>query len=108
MRKRKPPTTREAARCTDHCSSCGSHFHSTEAFDSHREGDYETGRYCVEPEDVTRETKDGRVVPALEVAREDGRCDIGGGGARIGVRIWRRARVERPANASDTTLAEAA
>lgn len=48
--------------CTYHCSSCGLCFHSLNAFDAHRVGDFgsddpETGRRCLHPLDL-----DGRLV----------------------------------------------
>jgi hypothetical protein len=52
--------------CTFHCSGCGSHFHSLEAFDLHRSGDHALARYCIDPVDCDR----------LAVATADGVCRL--------------------------------
>lgn len=69
--------------CTNHCSACGLHFHSLNAFDAHRKGDYATGRHCEHPDDLNGE---------LVALSEDGECRMydDGSGNRIerGVVIW--------------------
>lgn len=74
--------------CTYHCSACGLHFHSLNAFDAHRTGDYalndlEMGRHCAHPFDL-----DG----LLGALTEDGECRMydDGSGVRVerGVTIW--------------------
>jgi len=74
--------------CTNHCSACGRHFHSVEAFDIHRTGDYrssdpETRRRCLDPMDL--EDRDGR--PRLEWLTLEGECRIGSPPS-FGVTIW--------------------
>jgi hypothetical protein len=74
--------------CTYHCQSCGTHFHSLEAFDAHRQGDHasndpELGRHCVHPFDLA-----GRLTPLTE----DGECRISHGDVKRGVTIWATAR----------------
>lgn len=76
---RTPPSSREARRCQHHCSGCGSHFTSLEAFDDHRVGDFAAGKVC------WGEGSEDR----LEIVREDGICDIGHSPPRIAVRLWR-------------------
>jgi hypothetical protein len=61
--------------CTYHCSACGAHIHSLEAFDAHRQGDYapsdpETGRHCAHPLDI-----DGRLAPLTVLAHSEGGTD---------------------------------
>jgi hypothetical protein len=63
--------------CTYHCGSCGTHFHSLNAFDAHRQGDHatndpETGRHCVHPWDLL--DKKGNAV--LVSLTEEGICRI--------------------------------
>jgi hypothetical protein len=75
--------------CTYHCSACGLHFHSLEAFDAHRVGDFasndpELGRRCENPLDL-----DARLT-LLTVA---GECRIGSGvDVKREVTIWTTAR----------------
>ena len=88
-----PPQDRTRRSCVCHCSECDSCFSGEEAFDLHRRGDYETGRWCEEPEDATHKTRDDRTVRSFEVAQASGRCEIGWGEPRVGVTIWRKARV---------------
>lgn len=55
-----------------HCRECHEHFNSTAAFDRHREGSVEEGRYCVRVEDYAtpyRKTGLPRLVRSL---RADG------------------------------------
>jgi hypothetical protein len=53
----------QTTTCTYHCSACGLHFHSLEAFDAHRTGAHsepvgsEGGRRCLDPVEL-----DGRLV----------------------------------------------
>lgn len=81
--RRRPTTT-----CTNHCGGCGQCFHSLNAFDAHRQGDFasddpELGRRCVHPLDMG-----GRLVALTE----DGECRVhdDGSGVRVkrGVTIW--------------------
>ena len=77
-----------ATRCLSHCAHCGSHFHSDEGFDLHRGGSYADGSRICWPEEAE---------DRLEIATEQGVCDVGSATARIGVTIWRRKRPERSA-----------
>ena len=76
-----PPdiTVREPARqtCTDHCSTCGRHFHGLGAFDAHRRENT-----CGAPETALN-TK-GRLV--LQVWTLDGYCQLTPGCWRDGKR----------------------
>jgi hypothetical protein len=77
----------QTTTCTYHCGSCGLHFHSLNAFDAHREGDYassdpKTGRHCVHPLDL-----DGK----LAALTEHGECRIGGNGTNAGITVWTHA-----------------
>ncbi len=84
----------EAARvrrvtCTYHCSACGLHFHSLNAFDAHRTGDFgstdpDLGRRCLYPFDL-----DGTLVALTQ----DGECRMHGVGGRVnaGIRVWTHA-----------------
>lgn len=82
--------------CTYHCSACGLHFHSLEAFDAHRGGGYrsndaDAGRRCEHPLDL-----DGRLVP-LTVDGECGMHDDGSGlGLSRRITIWTSGRSEHP------------
>lgn len=86
--------------CTYHCSRCRAHFHSLEAFDAHRQGDFnsndlETGRQCVHPLDLL--DADGR--QRLSTLTRDGECRMydDGSGTRIQrqVTIWTLRQTER-------------
>jgi hypothetical protein len=69
-----------SAQCRYHCSSCGSHFTSLEAFDAHHEGAGETLRPCefpgadslVEREGVCKisEYRDGEAIPVMGTVHE--------------------------------------
>ncbi len=89
--------TAQRPHCTNHCSRCGLHFHSVEAFDAHREGDYasndpELGRHCVHPLD--KQGKDGRT-PFITLTTV-GVCAMYADNALSDVRIWSMgASVER-------------
>lgn len=72
--------------CTNHCSACGSHFSSVKAFDAHRVGDHESGRYCEDPEDIA--DRDGN--PRL--AARDGEVCALTRPPRIGVKVWTDAK----------------
>jgi hypothetical protein len=52
--------------CSFHCSGCNRHFASLEAFDLHRVGNYETGRFCI----------DAGACDRLVVASSDGVCRL--------------------------------
>ena len=68
---------------TFHCSACGAHFHSLEAFDLHRAGDHAAGRFCLDPDECER----------LVVATEEGVCRLVRGVAELrGVTIHRSRR----------------
>ena len=75
--------------CTYHCGACGRHFHSLEAFDLHRQGDYAEpmntpeGRHCVSPLDL-----DGRLVALTEA----GECRMYEKTSDTGVTVWTTAR----------------
>lgn len=58
--------TAKRMTCTDHCATCGRHFHGLTAFDAHRK-DGE----CLEPSEVFSEK--GR--QKLQAWTEDGWCD---------------------------------
>jgi hypothetical protein len=69
--------------CTFHCASCGSHFHSLEAFDLHRAGEHATQRVCLDPDDFD----------TLVVATTGGVCRLVQGVDQIsGVPIFRSKR----------------
>jgi hypothetical protein len=70
----QPMTT----RCTSHCSNCGLHFHSLEAFDAHRTGSHTEGRYCLHPYDL-----DGKLTPLTTT----GDCRMYDP-AQAGVTVW--------------------
>lgn len=53
--------------CTDHCSTCGRHFHGTGAFDAHRQ----QGE-CVEP----AEAVNSKGAPLLQEWTTDGWCSL--------------------------------
>jgi hypothetical protein len=82
--------------CTNHCTTCGRHFHSLEAFDAHRTGDHreplgsEAGRRCIAP----IECVDGHGEPKLVPLAENGVCRLGDAGAEIGVTVWTQAGYE--------------
>jgi len=82
--------------CTHHCSACAQHFHSLEAVDAHRVGDFaskdpEAARRCEHPLDLG-----GRLLP-LTV---DGECRLGDGSCgERGTVIWTTVRHERAATA---------
>lgn len=74
--------------CTDHCGTCGRHFHGLTAFDSHRRA-FE----CLDP--ATAVSERGRQL--LQVWTEDGWCDLDRrcwhGGERVPlhpVTIWQQ------------------
>jgi hypothetical protein len=82
--------------CTYHCSACGLHFHSLNAFDARRQGEYasndpELGRHCVHPLDIEGQP--------LGVLTEDGVCKVyedaehpgSRAGVSTGVTIWTHA-----------------
>lgn len=91
---------RKTTTCTYHCSACGCHFHSLEAFDAHRTGDFASdgplGRRCVHPLDM-----DGRLVSLTDA----GECRVRGLAER-GAVIWTSDRTkgrrpwERPSEGS--------
>jgi hypothetical protein len=79
-----------AARCSYHCSPCGRHFHSLEAFDIHHGRDETGWPICLDPADL--EDRDGR--PRLYALTTDGVCDVR---ERLeGVTVWGRARDGKP------------
>ena len=77
-------------RCTYHCSSCGLHLHSLQAFDAHRVGSYAEGRRCEHSLDLL--DKHGR--PLLVPLTEEGVCAIGRNTLEPlnGVSVWVDAR----------------
>jgi hypothetical protein len=67
--------------CRDHCSKCGRHFTSTDAFDAHRIGSFRDPndpRRCESPEDLANR---------LEKRAENGACTIRDD-ARPPVIVW--------------------
>jgi hypothetical protein len=99
--------------CTNHCSKCSRHFHSLEAFDAHRTGDYssndpEIGRRCLSPIEVVDTDGNPRMVELSEL----GECRMYHDVERP-VTIWTLARnVERAVvrfhKTGPVSLAEAA
>jgi hypothetical protein len=89
------------ATCQYHCGGCGRHFASLEAFDLHRRGDHDAGRYCVHPVDLEGDSPRTRLVAKTK----HGKCDIGRE-ALHGVWIWQVERDAmkgpRPARVSET------
>jgi hypothetical protein len=75
-----PPSDSAARRCTFHCSGCDSCFLSLRAFDAHRGGSFRPNTRACWPEEA-----DERV----EVAREDGLCEIGFPVPTLGRVLWR-------------------
>jgi len=75
--------------CTYHCSPCGRHFHSLEAFDIHHDHDDAGWPVCLDPLDL--EDRDGR--PRL-VELGHGECRMYQPGRPIecDVVIWTSAR----------------
>jgi hypothetical protein len=79
--------------CTNHCSRCGRHFHSTRAFDIHLAHDETGWPVCLDPLDL--EDRDGK--PRLEALTTDGTCEIGSHADEYpppvehGVTIWVKA-----------------
>ncbi len=71
--------------CTDHCASCGCHFHGLGAFDLHRQ-DGE----CCDPADVTATDRNSEQHPALQVWTDTGFCRWQGPSVRVNspVAIW--------------------
>ena len=62
---KKPATT-----CTNHCSQCGRHFHSLEAFDIHHDHDETGWPVCLAPVDLL--DRDDRM--RLVALTEHGEC----------------------------------
>jgi hypothetical protein len=84
--------TERRVRCTNHCSACRGHFHSLEAFDAHRVGDFkstdpETRRRCAHPLDLR--DADGEM--RLLAITESGECAMYSE-VQHGVTIWSSAR----------------
>jgi hypothetical protein len=81
--------------CTYHCSACGLHTHSLEAFDNHRVGEYEPApgevrRHCISPHDD--EAVDGQGRPLFIALTNNGTCNIYANATKEGVTIWTSAR----------------
>jgi hypothetical protein len=81
-------------RCTNHCSACRGHFHSLEAFDAHRVGDFKSTdpetrrrRRCEHPLDLR--DADGEM--RLLAITETGECAMYSE-VQHGVTIWASAR----------------
>ena len=68
----------DTRRCQYHCSGCDSCFLSLRAFDAHRFGPWES-RTCW----------DESVEEKVEIAREDGLCEIGFDHPTLGRTLWR-------------------
>jgi hypothetical protein len=75
--------------CTNHCSQCGRHFHSLEAFDVHHEHDETGWPVCLDPLDL--EDRDGR---SRLIALGVGECRVYPEVERD-VTIWTTARYKR-------------
>ena len=73
--------------CTYHCSPCGRHFHSLEAFDLHHERDHTGWPHCLDPLDLL--DRDGKA--RLVALTEAGECRVHSETKR-GVTIWTSAR----------------
>lgn len=70
--------------CAFHCSSCGAHFSSESAFDTHRVGRFSPNeRRCVEPADAT--DRKGRA--KFEPRSTSAVCRLGRE-PRVGVTVW--------------------
>lgn len=81
-------TTVATQKCTNHCSACGAHFHSTDAFDRHRQGDFASddpklARRCVHP--LAKRDSRGR---SPFVVLTTGTCDLYPDDVRHGQLIW--------------------
>lgn len=81
--------TAQRVHCTNHCSACGTCFHSIAAFDAHREGSYssndsETRRRCVHPLD--KRGKDERT-PFIALTTV-GVCNAYSDAVKHDVTIW--------------------
>lgn len=63
--------------CTNHCRTCHTHFHSTTAFDRHRQGP-PGERVCGDVNDLR----------GLYELTDDGTCDLARGDRRENVRVW--------------------
>jgi hypothetical protein len=77
--------------CKNHCSACGRHFSSTAAFDRHRRGSYQDGRYCIEPgvDDEAFEKTGEWIFEALSTSGECRMYDDGSGrNIKRGVIVW--------------------
>jgi hypothetical protein len=75
-----------AAHCRYHCSPCGRHFSSLDAFDLHHVRDDTGWPVCVDPIDL--EEMKGK--PILAVLTTDGVCDVYAEKVE-NVTIWARA-----------------
>lgn len=79
--------------CTDHCGSCGGHFHGLGAFDAHRQNGE-----CVDPAEAAN--RDGKLL--LQVWTEAGSCELSRGAWKDGKRVrwsepvvvWQKAQTE--------------
>jgi hypothetical protein len=74
-------------RCTNHCASCGLHFHSVSAFDAHRVGSFsdpEDPRRCEHPIDMVDKSGQLRCVELST----DGVCAVYPLAEQQGVTIW--------------------
>lgn len=70
-----------SARCRYHCAGgCGQHFTSLHAFDAHRAGDHQEGRYCLDCMDD----------PRFVLKTEQAVCDLRSP-TKVGVRLWQLA-----------------
>jgi hypothetical protein len=89
--------------CTYHCSPCGRHFHSLEAFDMHHERDADGWPRCLDPVDLL--DRDGRV-HLVELGRGECRMYQPGRPIERDVVIWTSARSVGRAAARFTDSAE--
>jgi hypothetical protein len=74
--------------CTNHCSHCGSHFHSLGAFDAHHRRDEEGWVTCLTSVDLVDLLKRD----VLEILTEHGECRMYDNGSGMSIKrdvtIW--------------------
>jgi hypothetical protein len=84
-------TRARRTNCTYHCSPCGRHFHSLNAFDAHHEHDETGWPICLDPLDL--EDRDGK--PRLVALTHDGACRMYADAEQYGVTVWTTADYKR-------------
>lgn len=93
--------------CTNHCSQCGRHFHSLEAFDVHHDHDETGWPVCLDPLDLLDRYGKERLVALTD----DGECRMYPPDAERHITIWTTARskdVGQRLRHSPETLGQAA